>query len=63
MPDDCECIGDVVQNGNVGFEDILAVINTWGECSELCPTDFIKDGTVGFAEVLYILNAWGPCSG
>ena len=61
--DECECIADVVPNGTVGFDDLLSVTSTWGDCSEPCPTDFIKDGTVSFTEVLYILNAWGPCSG
>ncbi len=54
------CPADVNGNGSVEFNDMLAILATWGDCSN-CPTDVDGDGVVGFSDVLATLAAFGPC--
>lgn len=54
------CTGDVDQDGQAGFSDILAILAAWGSCSS-CPEDLDGDGEVGFPEILLVLAGWGPC--
>ena len=53
-------IADVNGNGTVEFNYMLAILATWGDCSN-CPTDVDGDGVVGFSDVLATLAAFGPC--
>ncbi len=62
-PDSCQCIADVVPNGEVGFPDLVTLLSAWGTCEPPCPSDIIADGDVGFSDLLYLLSNWGPCSG
>ena len=52
------CPADLDGNGDVGFGDVLMVLNAWGQNG--VPED-LDGGGVGFSDVLFILNAWGPC--
>jgi hypothetical protein len=61
VPDECECVADVDGSGGVGFDDLLAVLSTWGPCLD-CPADLDADGVVGFGDLLLVLSTWGPCS-
>jgi hypothetical protein len=61
-----ELLGDVDGNGTVNVDDLIAVINTWGECPTLpqkCPTDISPapngDGTVNVDDLLMVINNWG----
>jgi hypothetical protein len=60
VPDDCECLADLDQDGEVTVSDLLTVIAQWGnDDSGLGDINF--DGTVGVLDVLYALNSWGVC--
>lgn len=54
------CVADVDASGEVGFEDLLAVLAAWGPC-EGCSTDIDDSGFVDFDDLLTLLSAWGPC--
>ena len=56
-----ECPPDIDMSGDVGFNDLLAVLAAWGPCEEDCPEDIDMSGDVGFSDVLAVLAAWGPC--
>ena len=57
------CIEDITQDGEVAFDDILAVLAVWGPCppQQECVEDLDDDGIVGFGDILMLLAAWGPC--
>jgi len=44
---------------DLDFEDILRVLDAWG--NEGGPEDLDGDGFVGFGDLLILLAAWGPC--
>ncbi len=48
---------DLTCDGLVGFDDLVALLASWGPCSG-CPADFDGDGEVGFADLLVVLGAW-----
>jgi uncharacterized membrane protein len=60
IPVTADCPADLDGDGNVGFGDLLAVLNAWGACTG-CDEDLDGDGIVGFSDVTTILAAWGPC--
>ena len=55
------CPADLDGSGSVDFQDLLAILVSWGPC-EGCPADLDGDGVVGFSDLLAILFAWGSCS-
>lgn len=62
------CVGDIIDNGEVDVDDLLAVINAWGPCPNpnKCPADIAPpggcgNGVVNVDDLLTIINAWGPC--
>ena len=55
------CNADVDESGDIGFDDLLAVLAAWGPCDEDCPEDIDGSGTVGFDDLLLVLAGWGPC--
>ena len=64
--DVCECLGDVAgtdgagfPDGEVGTNDLLAVIGYWGSDNSI--VDINGDGIVGTNDLLAVLSAWGPC--
>ena len=56
--------GDVTKNGVVDVDDLLAVINAWGQCEERepCPADIMPigggDGVVDVDDLLMVINNW-----
>ncbi len=60
IPDDCECIWDLDDNGSVGASDLLTLLASWGPCKG-CDADFDGNGTVGASDLLALLANWGPC--
>jgi len=48
---------DVDSDGQVGFSDVLVVLDRWGRQDWSCDLD--SDGTVGFNDLLLILLNWG----
>ena len=59
------CAADINANGVVNIDDLLAVIMTWGTCSDpySCPTDCSPqpcgNDTVDIEDLLYVINHWG----
>lgn len=54
------CEGDVTGSGEVNVDDLLEVLNNWGDCLG-CDADINDDGTVNVDDLLILLNNWGPC--
>jgi hypothetical protein len=55
-----DCPADIDGSGDVGFDDLLEVLSTWGPCAG-CPADLDCNGDVGFNDLLVVLSTWGPC--
>ncbi len=56
----CGCDrADLDGSGDVDFNDILRVLDAWG--NEGGPEDLDGSGTVDFQDILTVLDAWGPC--
>jgi len=55
------CDGDADGSGDVGTDDLLAVIGAYG-CSSGCGTaDINQDGVVDANDILGVVGGWGPC--
>ncbi len=54
------CPGDLDGDGQIGTNEILAVLDAWGQCDE-CPADITGDGVVNVNDLLYMVGAFGPC--
>ena len=59
--DGCDCAGDVDGDGLVGVNDMLAVLEAWGDCPAPCDADVDGDGIVGVDDVLFIISSWDIC--
>jgi len=60
---DCDtppCPGDLDDDGHVGTNEILAVLDAWGACQD-CPADVTGDGMVNVDDILFLVSAFGPC--
>jgi hypothetical protein len=56
------CPGDIAPaggDGSVDVDDLLEVINNWGETGG--PADITQNGVVDVDDLLVIINQWGPC--
>ncbi|MDG2422434.1 MAG: S8 family serine peptidase [Phycisphaerales bacterium] len=61
IPDSCQAAGDVNGDGEVNVEDLLAILNAFGDC-EGCPEDLNGDGVVDVEDILAVLACWaGGC--
>ena len=53
---------DINSSGAVDVDDLLAVINAWGQCPpgtiDDCPEDFNANGVVDVDDLLIVINAW-----
>ena len=60
------CVADLNNSGDVDVDDLLTVINNWGDCAGDCPPRCAGDANstcaVDVDDLLMIINAWGPCS-
>ena len=56
------CCADINGSGCVNTDDLLAVINGWGEpgLADVAP-DCGGDGTVSTDDLLAVINGWGGC--
>jgi hypothetical protein len=61
------CMGDIAPsspgvagNGVVDVDDLLAVINAWGEC-DICVGDVDGDNDIDVDDLLAVINGWGSC--
>lgn len=56
----CEvCSNDVNADGQVGVNDILAIVAAWGGC--VCVEDINGDSVVNVDDLLLVIESWGPC--
>jgi hypothetical protein len=68
-PDYPACRGDITgasgPDGVVDVDDLLLVINSWGECPAPCPADNAlgpcPNGIVETDDLLEVINNWGEC--
>jgi probable HAF family extracellular repeat protein len=53
--------GDVNGDRVITIDDLLAVINAWGQCPAAgsCAADFEGDGVVNIDDLLTVINNWG----
>lgn len=58
LPESCDA--DFDGSGDVGFDDLLQLLGTWGACPG-CSTDLDGDDEVGFSDLVLLLAAWGAC--
>lgn len=49
---------DVDGDGQIGLEELLAVLQSWGPC-QYCDEDVDRDGQVGYAELIDLMSNWG----
>jgi hypothetical protein len=56
---DVPCVGDATDDGVVDIQDLLLIIDHWGEDS--IQYDIDEDGIVGLGDILFILSNWGHC--
>ncbi|MDP6986424.1 MAG: C25 family cysteine peptidase [Phycisphaerales bacterium] len=54
------CTGDLDGSGDVGTDDLLAVIGGFG-CTSGCSADVTGDGVVDTNDILVVVGAWGGC--
>ncbi|MDP7520306.1 MAG: C25 family cysteine peptidase [Phycisphaerales bacterium] len=54
------CAGDLDGSGDVGTDDLLAVIAGFG-CTSGCSSDVTGDGVVNTDDILVVVGAWGGC--
>lgn len=54
---------DLDGNRNVGFSDLVILLNAWGPCAPAasCVADLNFSGSIGFEDLVELLTAWGPC--
>ncbi len=62
------CAADITGNFNVNVNDLLSVINSWGNCASPCPphcsADIAPAGgdcRVNVDDLLAVINGWGAC--
>jgi hypothetical protein len=53
------CHGDLNRDRDVGFDDLLAILDAWGK--EEGPEDLDGNGVVDFEDLVLLLSLWGPC--
>ncbi|MBT7657645.1 MAG: hypothetical protein HN568_04465 [Phycisphaerae bacterium] len=56
---DVPCIGDVTGDGSVGVNDLLAIVNHWGEDALVYDVD--ESGSVDNPDLLLVISNWGSC--
>ena len=53
------CPEDLDASGDVDFQDLLALLDAWGDTGG--PEDLDGSGLVDFGDLLLLVAAWGPC--
>ena len=59
------CSADVDGSGAVGMDDLVSVIEAWGDCPAPCPPSCIADVngdcTVDVNDLIAVIVGWGAC--
>ena len=58
--DGISCTGDLNEDLEVGVDDLLELIASWGNCPG-CESDLNGDGEVGVDDLLELIANWGSC--
>ncbi|MFM7051465.1 MAG: hypothetical protein ACKOYN_04935 [Planctomycetota bacterium] len=61
IPDACECVGDIDQNGVIDSADMSALLSRWGSAGGGADLDI--SGVVDAADLVILLGRWGHCGG
>jgi len=62
VPDACQCVADVIEDGVVDGSDLAAVLSCWGTDSAKYPrADTNSDGIVDGTDLATVLGGWGSC--
>ncbi|MFM7133245.1 MAG: hypothetical protein ACKO0W_02905 [Planctomycetota bacterium] len=59
IPDACECVGDIDQNGQVDSADLTVLLSRWGETGGGADLDI--SGVVDATDLVMLLSRWGRC--
>ena len=59
--DRLRCVGDITGDGEVGGDDLAALLTAWGLCPDECPADLNGNGAVGGGDLAILLANWGGC--
>ena len=60
LTDDRICEHDLDEDGEVGFGDLLRLLDAWSSGTPL-RHDFDCDGVIGAGDLERLVGAWGPC--
>ncbi len=55
----CTCFGDLNCDGDVGFQDLVRLLASFGVAGGYAEGDLNCDGTVGFQDLVSLLSAYG----
>lgn len=57
------CLADITGDGTVNVQDLLAVLDNWGQCQsgQPCNADLTLDAAVSLDDFLFVINNWGAC--
>ena len=62
VPDVCQCLADVIENGIVDGADLAALLTVWGTDGGIYPrADTNADGVVDANDLAVVLGGWGAC--
>ena len=61
VPDTCECLADLNDDGVVNGADISVLLGFWGLTGKSVTGDIVPDGTVNGADLAAVLGSWGAC--
>ena len=60
IPDECQCLADLLIDNQVNGIDLAVIIANWGEGSGSLG-DINRDGIVAGGDLALLLGSWGPC--
>lgn len=61
IDDGPSCPGDVDDDSDVDFNDLVSLLAAWGDTCSGCPEDVNDSGTVNFDDLVALLASFGPC--
>ena len=61
IPDSCDCLGDINDDGWIDGVDLGGVLAAWGKAPAGTPADLNADGAVDGTDLGLLLSGWGPC--
>ena len=58
---DEDCPGDFTGDGSADSDDVLELLNAWGQACYACAGDGSGQSQVGVADLMVVLRNWGVC--